>query len=217
MRFFLIAVILLVALISAGLLSGSCTFRTDTPNHHPTPADEAKPSELQQTKPDDSGENAGITRFNASPGLLHWDQIAGFIKQHNFFYSGKNDTGDFVNAFEVHQAVVIDHASGLMWQKTGSEASLTHRQAVRYIQDLNHDRYQGYTDWRLPSLEELCSLLENQKSNGLYISPVFGIRQQYCLSDNKNNSGYYWGVLFVVGQVYCFQEDFFVRAVRTMP
>ena len=53
--------------------------------------------------------------------------------------------------------VVIDNNTGLMWQKDVSNETYTFNNAVGYCSDLE---YAGYTDWRLPSMMELQSILE---------------------------------------------------------
>jgi len=68
----------------------------------------------------------------------------------------------------------MDFATGLMWQKSGSDNWLTHEKAKTYIQELNYNRFAGYSDWRLPTVDELKSLLTSEKqSNGMYINPIF--------------------------------------------
>jgi hypothetical protein len=73
---------------------------------------------------------------------------------------------------------VTDQATGLMWQKSGSDMYITYKKAEDYIEQLNRTRFAGCKDWRLPTADELISLLEPEKqSNGLYINPVFDEKQ----------------------------------------
>ena len=51
----------------------------------------------------------------------------------------------------------IDSSTGLMWPAKDSGKELTWHQAVNYCRDL---RLSGYSDWRLPTLDELASLVD---------------------------------------------------------
>ncbi len=162
-----------------------------------------------------AGESRPVT-LNKTARRLQWDQIQTFVFKHNFFYAGKNDSGDFFNRLEQSdKGLILDKSTGLMWQQNGSEAYMTHRAALEYVQGLNSRNYLGYSDWRLPALEELFSLLDNNKHKALYISPLFDQKQMFCWSANISINKYYWGIMFNAGIAYNFQENFYVRAVRT--
>ena len=120
--------------------------------------------------------------------------------------------------------VVIDHATGLVWQQSGSEAPMAYEDAEAYIRTLNEERFAGFGDWRLPTVPELLSLVEAEKqSNDLYISPFFDNTQGWCWSIDKrrkkngNLSESTWGVGFDLGCVGWggFGSNGYVRAVRS--
>lgn len=130
------------------------------------------------------------------------------------------------NDFEVQSEVVIDHVTGLMWQQSGSENYLTYDKAHAYIQELNRRKFAGYADWRLPTIPELLSLLEPQKSSkGLYIDPIFDSTQSWCWSADlrqikgESSAESAWNVSFNGGFVswYYLNHSSYVRAVRSMP
>ncbi|MBU0681926.1 MAG: protein kinase [Proteobacteria bacterium] len=58
-------------------------------------------------------------------------------------------------------AVVCDRATDLCWQQSGSKYPLTHRGAQHYIDQLNRERLGGFEGWRLPTVDELLSLLND--------------------------------------------------------
>jgi len=122
------------------------------------------------------------------------------------------------NAYEDRDQVVVDHATGLMWQKSGS-SSVTYREGRAYIKQVNNHTFAGSNTWRLPTIPELISLLEPTEKNGiLYIDPIFDNTQRYCWSaDLEDSSESAWVVYFDGGFVYW--NDFYnsgsVRAVRS--
>ncbi|MCP5087084.1 MAG: TIR domain-containing protein, partial [Rhodobacteraceae bacterium] len=78
------------------------------------------------------------------------------------------------NQYEDRSDVIIDHATGLTWQKSGSSNYMTYQKAQEYVKQLNRERFAGFNDWRLPTIPELMSLLEPEKSsNGLYLNSIF--------------------------------------------
>jgi len=102
-----------------------------------------------------------------------------------------------------------------MWQKSRSSTSLTYREAQAYIKNLNHQRFVGYSDWRLPTIAELMSLLESEKqASDLYVNPIFTGTQGWCWSSDKRLSESVWLVSFEFGRVHWGNLYYFVRVVR---
>ena len=88
--------------------------------------------------------------------------------------------------------IVIDHATGLMWHQSGSFKNISWKSAKRWVIKLNENGYAGFTDWRLPTLEEAISLLEPSAKNGnQFIDPAFDKTQSSvwtCDSNISNSS-----------------------------
>jgi len=124
---------------------------------------------------------------------------------------------DFMNN---NNGTVTDHLTGLMWQKGGSDKEMSQKKSKDYITILNRTKFGGYTNWRLPTLVELVSLLEKEvSSNGLYINSIFSNKQDWCLcADNRVSGGAFY-VVFNDGKVHCINISSitYVRAVRTIP
>jgi predicted small lipoprotein YifL len=84
-------------------------------------------------------------------------------------YAAKDFDGD---------RVVVDHVTGLMWYPSGSDRYITYDEIESWLAGLNAQAYAGFSDWRLPTLEEAASLIEDSVKNGnLYIDPLFSKEQ----------------------------------------
>jgi serine/threonine-protein kinase len=65
-----------------------------------------------------------------------------------------------VQDFEVVGTLVaFEKNSGLYWQRRGSGFTLDWQQAKDYVQYLNTTNWQGRNSWRLPTLEEVLTIL----------------------------------------------------------
>lgn len=130
------------------------------------------------------------------------------------------------NEYEDQGEVVVDHATGLMWQKSGSPKGLIYADAQKYVGGLNRQKFAGYDDWRLPTIPELMSLLEPEKqSNGLYIDSRFDKPEEYpwywsadrLPESEGDSSGAAWSVHFLSGNMYWnyLNYEVYVRCVRS--
>jgi hypothetical protein len=107
-------------------------------------------------------------RLRSEMSTLSVDQAKVMIFAHNFYRTGWNDSGTGIEHGYEAQAlngalVVVDHATGLMWQKGGSVDGVGLPGAERYVGDLNAKTWAGFSDWRLPTLEEAMSLMTTDK------------------------------------------------------
>lgn len=123
------------------------------------------------------------------------------------------------NSFDEQGDVVHDHATNLIWQKSGSKTLVTYDAAQEHVHRLNETRLAGLTSWRLPTIPELLSLLEPElQSNMLYICPIFDAVQLWCWSSDRlpmeevEPSAFGWRVGFRHGHVY-WHDTIFTRGV----
>lgn len=113
--------------------------------------------------------------------------------------------------------VVIDHATGLMWDRSGSEKYYSWYGAQKWVVKLNEKGHAGYKDWRLPTLEEAACLLEPGKRGGLYIDELFDRNQPFIWTGDRKGAAA-WLVSYRSGSVYWFGVIHyrFIRPVRTI-
>ncbi len=150
----------------------------------------------------------------------------GFYCTDQFFHEWANPFGKGVaHRYEpLHGGkVIMDHATGLMWQQSGSKQDISFSGAQKYISRLNRGffgwrKFAGYDDWRLPTLEEAMSLMEAKAMLGMHISSVFDFQQRYIFTaDEHYVDGRIWQVFYNMG--FCALKScrsfMKVRAVRT--
>jgi hypothetical protein len=135
--------------------------------------------------------------------ILNQMGIRRILVQYNFFEISMNTHGSFANDLvDNNDETLTDNATGLMWQKGGSLELLDNRRAKEYIKQLNSQRFAGYSDWRMPTIEELMSLLNSHKNNGVYIAPAFANQQTTCWSaDQTEYRSGAWIISFSRGEV----------------
>lgn len=177
------------------------------------------------------GDNISL---RAEPRPLTNADVREMLKRNSFYCKSypwneeyANDAGSFSNDFfDNRDGTVTDRATGLMWQK-GQAPDYSRWEGTRpYIDSLNAEHFAGYTDWRLPTIEELGSLMTRERLNDdLYVSPVFSNRMWFWSCDpggsgagrNWTDSSFAWAINFDYGSLFCLEvsnaQD--IRAVRT--
>ena len=160
-----------------------------------------------------------FTKLRAEYKTLDENEAKSMIKSHRFFDKRWNKYQSFSNQFELQaiedHKIVIDHATSLAWHQSGSELPMPYTEAKLWIENLNKKGYAGYYNWRLPTLEEAASLIEQKKTNYRYIDPVFSNQQHSLHTGDIYNETRLWGVSFQYGG--CFRvgviEPNYVRPV----
>jgi len=91
---------------------------------------------------------------------------------------------DFENQFvDNGDQTISDYSTGLMWQKNQSPEIRTGI-AELFVNHINKNKFAGRGDWRLPTLDELKTLIEKDSSNGFYISDKFKLNDPYCCTSD---------------------------------
>ena len=164
-----------------------------------------------------------IQKFRSTPLTdLSGDAVKNMLKDKGFFDSRWNISAKgFDNDYQLQKdgLVVVDRNSGLMWQQSGSANGMNFENAKNYVKKLNREKFAGYGDWRLPTLEEAMSLIEPETKQGkLYIDPVFDNSQLWIWTADRNSASRAWLVLFDGGDCDWIHVDSInnsVRAVRS--
>ncbi len=172
-----------------------------------------------------------ILRLRHESATLSQQHIVHMIQQYHFHHPSDwskyglapSMTGHFRHEYTRDHShgipIIHDHATQLMWLEKGPDKALTWRHAVEYVKRLNQQATAGYTDWRLPTIEELASLMEAQKtSSGLYLDPIFGSQTLWCWSaDRSSTDDSAWLISFNRGgiQQHTMENTAFMLAVRS--
>lgn len=101
-----------------------------------------------------------------------------------------------INLFEDNgDGTVTDEATGLIWEQDDCGFTQNWASALAYIDGLNASNHLGHSDWRLPNIKELQTILDYTRSPGTTasaaIDPVFNatpISNEEGLLD----WGFYW-------------------------
>ncbi len=113
--------------------------------------------------------------------------------------------------------VVIDGKSSLMWQDNGEVKTVKKdwQGARDHCQNLS---FSGYSDWRLPDINELLSITDDTRANPAIRSGFENVVSDdyWSSSSNVNGSGNAWYVFFNYGNAnnYNKYNNYYVRCVR---
>ena len=172
-----------------------------------------------------------VLTLRRDPARLTAANVVAMIKAKHFHHPADwskyqltpSLTGTFRHDYVAREAqgvrVVHDYATKLLWQQDSPKQPLTWREAQARVAQLNAAAHAGFSDWRLPTIEELASLLEPVKSrNSLYLAAVFGSNPLWCWSvDQGPEPNSAWYVSFNSGgiQLQTIDNPAFVLLVRT--
>jgi len=124
--------------------------------------------------------------------------------------------GDFVR--NNHLSIVLDIKTGLIWEddKQNTNNTFTWSSALSYCNSLS---LAGYSDWRLPNINELSSIIDYDKFNPAIPSAFEHVTAKgfYWSSTTWSNENFAIGVGFTSGaevNAKKIKDNFKVRCVR---
>ena len=131
-----------------------------------------------------------------------------------------------MDRFISNEGTVRDTATGLMWQQTLSRIPLTWKEAVKYCAE---STLAGFTDWRLPTIHELFSIVDFTSENVNFIDQnYFDVPEIDRIGHHWSSTVYYiayggktdsaWYVSFFSGGVFYRDKTnvCYARAVRSI-
>ncbi|MBF0536703.1 MAG: DUF1566 domain-containing protein [Nitrospirae bacterium] len=115
-------------------------------------------------------------------------------------------------------STVTDNLTGLVWTKDASTPTvgsctggqMTWQAALSYVVCLNTASYLGHSDWRLPNVNELESLVNDGHSSTTWLNGrgFTGVRTTYWSSTTyANSTSYAWYVYMSTGGVYSYGKS----------
>jgi hypothetical protein len=112
---------------------------------------------------------------------------------------------------------VFDSASGLFWQKEDDNITRSWKEAINYCENL--ELPEGQTDWRLPNVKELRSIVDNTQNSPSIDQTVFpdtDLWFYWSSTINETNDSEKWYVHFDSGNANkkCANYHVYVRCVR---
>jgi hypothetical protein len=102
-----------------------------------------------------------IKEYNLWRQITNKDLKAGYTEYLHLYPKGlfAQEAQTRINQrFGVSDLTIVDRDSSLMWANCESSKELNWHDAIAYAESLNRDQFAGYSDWRVPSLDELMSL-----------------------------------------------------------
>ncbi len=105
------------------------------------------------------------------------------------------------------EGTVTDRLNSLVWQQAGSDHPVNWYEAHKYIEQLNQGRFAGPANWRLPTVNELISLItEVPRAADLCVEPIFDQAQPWLWSADRRSFVAAWYVSLDLG--YVWWQDF---------
>jgi len=135
--------------------------------------------------------NATMFGVNFADGRIKGYPANNLKKYYALYVRGNVNYGKN-NFVDNGNGTITDNATGLMWMQNDNGSAILWEDALNFAENFN---YAGYSDWRLPDIKELQSIVDYTRSpattNSAAINPLFN-----CTRINNEageaDYGYYW-------------------------
>ncbi|HJO58304.1 MAG TPA: DUF1566 domain-containing protein [Nitrospinaceae bacterium] len=125
---------------------------------------------------------------------------------------------------------ITDTKTGLMWMKEDSYLKdghwLSWFESIRYVNKLNEEGFADHYDWQVPTVKELTTLYEADKTNSrvlgdgmtIHMDPIFAEKGSASLWSAEENGNYNaFGVVLNTGKRFnSHKKTKFRKAVRAV-
>jgi len=173
-----------------------------------------------------AGKRGGKPRLalRAAPAIVSPEEVSIMLVRYNFFCARLNEAGTGItNQFESkivgNSVVIVDHATGLMWQKNGSGEGIQGSEATAYVEKANGKQPAKLADWRLPTLEEAISVNAVNKNGHFHLDRVFdGSAAPFIWTADISSADRRWMVYYADGCCQTEKLSFhaYIRLVRNV-
>ena len=113
-------------------------------------------------------------------------------KAFNYLLVRGNETYGVNDFVDNGDGTITDEATGLMWMQSDNAEAILWQSALQYAENME---FAGYSDWRLPDVKELQSIVDYSRSpattNSAAIHTLFNC-SQIVNENNEDDYPFYW-------------------------
>lgn len=112
----------------------------------------------------------------------------------------RSDPQTNTEQYTIEGETILDNLTGLIWQREASEGTFTLESAIDFCDNLD---LAGISDWRLPHIQELRSIVDRTTSNPALDTTAFSALDTEFFWSNTSvigSSGFFnWAIVFATG------------------
>jgi predicted outer membrane repeat protein len=143
--------------------------------------------------------DGGATMFgvNFADGRIKGYGLTLFGSDKTFYaYYVRGNTAYGENDFSNNgDGTITDAATGLMWSQDDSGAGMNWQDALAWVQQKNAENYLGHSDWRMPDVKELQSIVDYSRSPQTTNSPAIDAMfntTSITIEDGSSDYAHFW-------------------------